>query len=136
MAITGSVQKKNGTWYAVLNLKDENGISINKFANSASSSVVMLDNDYILANGSQGIGIYKAKAGTTLKQGKAFLRFGTNTSLPSLVMKFGGNTTGVEGIPTEEANAQQVVYDIYGRRVNEVTKGGIYIVNGKKVFIK
>lgn len=25
MAITGSVQKKNGTWYAVLNLKDANG---------------------------------------------------------------------------------------------------------------
>ena len=120
----------------VANLKDENGISINKFANSASSSVVMQNNDYILANGEKGIGIYKAKASTTLKQGKAFLRFGTNTSLPSLVMKFGGNTTGVEGIPTEEANAQQAVYDIYGRRVNEVTKGGIYIVNGKKVFIK
>lgn len=29
-----------------------------------------------------------------------------------------------------------IIYDLKGNRLNEVTKTGIYIVNGKKVFIK
>jgi hypothetical protein len=28
------------------------------------------------------------------------------------------------------------VYDLQGRRVERVTKAGVYIVNGKKLFIK
>ena len=108
----------------------------NKFSNSASSSVLMENNDYILANGSQGIGIYKAQAGTTLKQGKAFLRMGSTSNAPSFIMNFGGNATGVEITLTDGATGEQVVYDLYGRRVTEVTKGRLYIVNGKKVFIK
>ncbi len=124
------------TTETVANLKDENGVSLNKFSNSASSSVLMENNDYILANGSQGIGIYKAKAGTTLKQGKAFLRMGSTSNAPSFIMNFGGNATGVEITLTDGATGEQVVYDLYGRRVTEVTKGRLYIVNGKKVFIK
>ena len=108
----------------------------NKFSNSAAASVVMENNDYILANGSQGIGIYKAQAGTRLKQGKAFLRMGSTSNAPSFIMNFGGNATGVEITLTDGATGEQVVYDLYGRRVTEVTKGRLYIVNGKKVFIK
>ena len=108
----------------------------NKFSNSASSSVLMENNDYILANGSQGIGIYKAQAGTRLKQGKAFLRMGSTSNAPSFIMNFGGNATGVEITLTDGATGEQVVYDLYGRRVTEVTKGRLYIVNGKKVFVK
>ena len=124
------------TTETVANLKDENGVSLNKFSNSASSSVLMENNDYILANGSQGIGIYKAQAGTRLKQGKAFLRISTGSNAPSFIMNFGGNATGVEITLTDGATGEQVVYDLYGRRVTEVTKGRLYIVNGKKVFIK
>lgn len=120
----------------VANLKDENGVSLNKFSNSASSSILMENNDYILANGSLGIGIYKAQADTRLKQGKAFLRMGSTSNAPSFIMNFGGNATGVEITLTDGATGEQVVYDLYGRRVTEVTKGRLYIVNGKKVFIK
>jgi hypothetical protein len=28
------------------------------------------------------------------------------------------------------------IYDLQGRKLDEITKTGIYIVNGKKVFIK
>lgn len=108
----------------------------NKFSNSAAASVVMENNDYILANGNEGIGIYKAQAGTRLKQGKAFLRMGSTSNAPSFIMNFGGNATGVEITLTDGATGEQVVYDLYGRRVTEVTKGRLYIVNGKKVFIK
>ena len=41
--------------------------------------------------------------------------------------------TGIDNI---NADAETVIYDLSGRRVTEMTKGGIYIVNGKKVVIK
>lgn len=111
-------------------------VIVNEFSNSAAASVVMENNDYILANGNEGIGIYKAQKGTRLKQGKAFLRMGSTSNAPRFIMNFGGNTTGVEITLTDGATGEQVVYDLYGRRVTEVTKGRLYIVNGKKVFIK
>ena len=42
--------------------------------------------------------------------------------------------TSIENIAVE--NNETVIYDITGRRVNEITNAGIYIVNGKKVFVK
>lgn len=110
-------------------------ISNNEFANSAMGDVVIGDYDYILANGTEGIGIYKAKPGTKLKQGKAYLSFVSATAARSFVMNFGSVATDVETTLTESA-LENTIYDLSGRRVNEVTKGGIYIVNGKKVFIK
>ena len=42
--------------------------------------------------------------------------------------------TAIENVETETENA--VIYDLTGRRVNEIVKGGIYIINGKKVMVK
>ena len=44
-----------------------------------------------------------------------------------------GNTTGIEEIMSE--NETYEIYDLYGRRVDNATKG-IYIVNGMKIHIK
>ena len=41
--------------------------------------------------------------------------------------------TGIENIEIEAINA---IYDLTGRKIEEITKSGIYIVNGKKVFVK
>ncbi len=35
-----------------------------------------------------------------------------------------------------QTNAPKAVFDLSGRRVNNTTKGGIYIVNGKKILVK
>lgn len=43
--------------------------------------------------------------------------------------------TGIEEVIGEEEGAK-AIYDLTGRRVNEITKAGIYIVNGKKVLVK
>lgn len=43
--------------------------------------------------------------------------------------------TGIREINTD-TNAQKVIYDLQGRRVEHVTKAGVYIINGKKLFIK
>ena len=42
--------------------------------------------------------------------------------------------TSISNIAVE--NSASVIYDITGRKVKEITKAGIYIVNGKKVFVK
>ncbi|MBO7302400.1 MAG: hypothetical protein J6U58_06805 [Bacteroidaceae bacterium] len=44
------------------------------------------------------------------------------------------NTTAIEKVETE--NEQEVIFDLAGRRVSEITEKGIYIVNGKKVLVK
>ena len=44
-----------------------------------------------------------------------------------------GDTTGIVG--TEfNTNGEDFIYDLQGRRVSNPVKGGIYIVNGKKVY--
>lgn len=47
---------------------------------------------------------------------------------------FDKNTTAIEDVEAEAENAE--IYDLTGRRVNEITKAGIYIVNGVKRVIK
>ena len=41
--------------------------------------------------------------------------------------------TGIENIENVEVKA---IYDLTGRKIETITKGGIYIVNGKKVLVK
>ena len=65
---------------------------------------------------------------------KAYLKVAPGAAMSaSLRFDFGG-TTAVEEVETESAEA--VIYDLSGRRINEITEGGIYIVNGKKVLVK
>ena len=42
--------------------------------------------------------------------------------------------TGVEGVESE--NGEEMIFDLQGRRVLEPEKGGLYIINGKKVMVK
>ena len=90
---------------------------------------------YVLGN-ADGIGLYKAKLtdGRFLNNaGKAYLPAGSLTSL-SLRFNFGGTTGIEEAIVAPNENA--AIYDLSGRRVMNVVKGGIYIKNGKKFIVK
>ena len=42
--------------------------------------------------------------------------------------------TAIDAVEAEAENAE--IYDLTGRRVKEITKGGIYIINGKKTMVK
>lgn len=45
--------------------------------------------------------------------------------------------TGIEEIAGDaDANGNAAIYDIYGRKVENITKSGIYIINGKKTLVK
>ena len=45
------------------------------------------------------------------------------------------NMTGINDIETEN-KTNAVIYDLTGRRIEKITNRGIYIINGKKTFIK
>lgn len=46
------------------------------------------------------------------------------------------NTTGIENVVAKDSKpAHEVIYDLQGRRVNKAARG-LYIINGKKVFVK
>ena len=104
---------------------------INKDANKA----------YYVLGTTDGIGFYKAVNGDNENEFynnafKAYLEIEntSNASLStSLRFDFGG-TTGIEEV--EIRNEKEEIYDLTGRRVNEITKAGVYIINGKKVLVK
>ena len=48
---------------------------------------------------------------------------------------YGGSTTGIDKVATGNGEAK-AIYDLTGRKIETITKGGIYIVNGKKVMVK
>ena len=92
------------------------------------------NNYYIFGNGGNGVGFYHPN-NTTLKENRAYLPASAVLGGGmALALDFGGINTGIEAaIQTDEANA--AYYDLSGRRVMRPTKG-IYVKNGRKVYVK
>ena len=49
---------------------------------------------------------------------------------------FDGNeiTTDIENV--ERERGETTIYDLTGRKIEEISESGIYIINGKKVLVK
>ena len=123
----------NETVIDIVHRGEPTEINNNALLGSGSGTVTMQDGDYILAKGDDGIGFYPAMVGTTLKAHKAYIRTG-NLNVRALQLNFGGQTTDVNELILVNKNTP--VYDMTGRRVTSVQKGGIYIQNGRKFIIK
>ena len=99
------------------------------------SDAAGVENDgtfYVLNSGSQGVGFYKLKSGKTVGVGKAYL---TYTAGAREFFGFNETTSISEELRVKSEEFYTApVYDLQGRRVSQPTKG-LYIVNGKKVFI-
>ena len=65
---------------------------------------------------------------------KAYLPNETGAAM-STSLRFDFGTTAIEEVEVENAEAE-VIYDLCGRRVNEITKAGVYIIGGRKVLVK
>lgn len=98
---------------------------------------------YVLANHStKGVGLYQPTSGsnTTFFRNashKAYMKVAGAAQTAGYSFSFDWNgTTGIENIEgaTEATNA--VIYDITGRQIKAIVTPGIYIINGKKTFVK
>ena len=94
---------------------------------------------YVLGIVNEEVGLYKAAK--NVDENTAFLNNAFKAYLPKTnlnganALRFNfGETTGIESV-VESTNANAVIFDLSGRRVAKMQKG-IYIVNGKKVYVK
>ena len=86
---------------------------------------------YILkGDGQGGVAFYKATG--TLGKNKAYLNLDSAELSAGVRITIDG-TTAIEDV-VEVQGAEDVIYDLYGRRVSEMLPGNIYIVGGKKVL--
>ena len=142
-ANTGVILKGEGTHQFITSADAATTIESNLLAGSVENTYVA-GPAYVLANGTNGVGLYKATlnkdaegaVGTTHflnNANKAYLPAATGAESRFLVFNFGDdNATAIDGIEAE-STANVVVYDLVGRRVQKAQKG-LYIVNGKKVI--
>lgn len=106
----------------------------NLLGHSADGPKVMLaeEHPYILTNGSNGFGFYRATPGSVLPARKAYLR---GAELQDCMTMTFDEPTGISEVLPEHADGGPV-YDLSGRRVSEPLRPGIYIRNGRKFIVK
>jgi hypothetical protein len=88
---------------------------------------------YALANKDQGVGFYPVGNGIEVPAGKAYLEIPPTMSVKGF-LALGGLADAINNIAVETANG--TIFNIAGQKVQNITKGGLYIVNGKKVVVK
>ena len=88
---------------------------------------------YALANKDQGVGFYPVASNVTIPAGKAYLEIPPTMSVKGF-LALGGLADAINNIAVENANG--TIFNIAGQKVQNITKGGLYIVNGKKVVVK
>jgi hypothetical protein len=128
------------TYY--LTVGDEATAIANNWLTGTAASAYIAEESYVLSN-KYGIGLYladKNQDGNSkwLNNGfKAYLPVdNAKTTSGVLRFNFGGNTTAIESVLNNGADAKAPIYDLSGRRVMNTVKGGIYIQNGKKFIVK
>lgn len=135
------------------NYTDETAAVENNLLEGSVFNVTVSEAAYILGNGAQGVGLYKAKFDVSTDKtndgteeapavtyeafvnhaNKAYLPAPAGASAAMFSFGHGEGTTSIENSKLEIENST-VIYDLLGRRVQNMAKGGIYIVNGKKVI--
>ena len=113
-------------------------------------STNVIGDAYVLSNPSEGVGLYKTQMteiqlSTTSGKVNVFLNNAGKAYLPASAVpataqasngfRFGEGTTGISEVKGESGNVK-VIFDLTGRKVENITAPGIYVVNGKKVLVK
>lgn len=94
---------------------------------------------YEFRDGDRGLGFYKAD-GKSVAGGTAFLCIqGTAGTELSDSYTFGAvapSPVGIEDVQTEQTKKDAEIFTLHGVKVNEATAPGVYIKNGKKIYVK
>ena len=125
-----------GTYHLAAVASDASNVlaapTANLLQGTLASKTVTEDYAYVLAELKGAAKMALTAANLTIPANRAFiLNSGSNTTSKSFVIS---DPTGIKN-PTRFANEQQTYYDLNGRKVAQPTRG-IYIQNGKKVFVK
>lgn len=127
LILKGTVEQNYAIPYAI----GEVGVVTNKLEGVLNDTEIGgNDLDYILKDGK----FVKASAGM-LSAGKAYLKL--DAALARGVVEIDGDATGVGAVLTnsEERIVKSEVYNLQGQRISQPAKG-LYVVDGKKVFVK
>ena len=89
---------------------------------------------YALANKDNVVGFYPVASNVTIPDGKAYLDTSSAKHHVKGFLALGGVADAINNIAVETANG--TIFNIAGQKVQNITKSGLYIVNGKKVFVK
>ena len=134
IALSGKgVVLKNTTTGSITMTKTETAPNVDYSGSSLTGTMTSITNPgnaYVL-NGTNGAGFYKLSSSGTIGANKAYLTYAGALAREFFLFD---EATGIEMPTAEDVNADAVFYDLQGRRVAQPTKG-LYIVNGKKVFI-
>ena len=91
---------------------------------------------FVLNKVNDVIGFYRLNDGMPLAAGKCYLKIEKNSDVKFIGINFDGEATGIQTIDHGSLNIDhENIYDLSGRKVTTPAKG-LYIVGGKKVFIK
>ena len=87
---------------------------------------------YVLQNNDDLVGFYQVATGEepTVGANRAYLTARSN----GVKAFFFGDVTAIKNV--FEGVAASNIYDLNGRKVSKMQKGGVYVVNGKKVLVK
>ena len=112
--------------YAMPTSYAEATMSVTNDLLAATEDITADGTQYVLAEGTQGVGFYRATEGV-LAKGKGYLQ--AKDALAKVL--FFDKETSINGIEAEAAEEGSVIYNLAGQRVSKVQKG-INIVDGKK----
>ena len=121
-----------GAEVTIINAASGETLSGNKLEGVTVSKSVNSDEFY----GLSGENFVKINAGT-VPAGRAILPASEVGSAARLTFVFEDDTTtGISTMHNSEFKMHNEVYNLNGQRVNDMKKGGLYIMNGKKVIMK
>lgn len=128
---------ESGATTAEISISDETGtLALGSLTGTITGqNIAGQQNNYLVlgrdASDETKVGFYRPN-GTQIPANKAYIDLGGG-SVQGLAFNFDGATTDINSISA--TTDKQEIYDLSGRRVMKANKG-LYIINGKKCFIK
>ena len=110
----------------------------NAFVRGTGAAVSYTDNDknynnYILFDGSDGLGFYKAN-NNPVATNRAYIQVPASTNVKCFLLDLENDPTGIRSMEEERGMMEDgVIFNLAGQRLQKMQKG-INIVNGKKVL--